>query len=74
MDKALVFGTKDCRFESCQGQLFHLRLRAFVPTAISEDVSFLDGGESAGNLGRRLLLDATGRDGKFIEPYHLDDS
>ena len=20
MDKALVFGTKDCRFESCQGQ------------------------------------------------------
>ena len=21
MDKALVFGTKDCRFESCQGQL-----------------------------------------------------
>ena len=22
MDKALVFGTKDCRFESCQGQLF----------------------------------------------------
>ena len=22
MDKALVFGTKDCRFESCQGHLF----------------------------------------------------
>ena len=22
MDKALVFGTKDCRFESCQGQVF----------------------------------------------------
>ena len=22
MDKALVFGTKDCRFESCQGQFF----------------------------------------------------
>ena len=21
MDKALVFGTKDCRFESCQGHL-----------------------------------------------------
>ena len=21
MDKALVFGTKDCRFESCQGQV-----------------------------------------------------
>ena len=21
MDKALVFGTKDCRFESCQGQI-----------------------------------------------------
>ena len=20
MDKALIFGTKDCRFESCQGQ------------------------------------------------------
>ena len=28
MDKALVFGTKDCRFESCQGQVstFHGRL------------------------------------------------
>ena len=25
MDKALVFGTKDCRFESCQG---HIRKRA----------------------------------------------
>ena len=24
MDKALVFGTKDCRFESCQGQM-HIR-------------------------------------------------
>ena len=23
MDKALVFGTKDCRFESCQGHEFH---------------------------------------------------
>ena len=22
MDKALVFGSKDCRFESCQGQSF----------------------------------------------------
>ena len=22
MDKALVFGTKDCRFESCQDHLF----------------------------------------------------
>ena len=22
MDKALVFGTKDCRFESCQGHCF----------------------------------------------------
>ena len=22
MDKALVFGTKDCRFESCQGHAF----------------------------------------------------
>ena len=22
MDKALVFGTKDCRFESCQDQVF----------------------------------------------------
>ena len=22
MDKALVFGTKDCRFESCQGHIF----------------------------------------------------
>ena len=22
VDKALVLGTKDCRFESCQGQLF----------------------------------------------------
>ena len=26
MDKALVFGTKDCRFESCQG---HLRTEIF---------------------------------------------
>ena len=24
MDKALVFGTKDCRFESCQGHALHL--------------------------------------------------
>ena len=22
MDKALVFGTKDCRFESCQGHIY----------------------------------------------------
>ena len=28
MDKALVFGTKDCKFESCQGQLFVGRLVA----------------------------------------------
>ena len=28
MDKALVFGTKDCRFESCQGHLFVGRLVA----------------------------------------------
>ena len=26
MDKALVFGTKDCRFESCQGHVFALVL------------------------------------------------
>ena len=25
MDKALVFGTKDCRFESCQGHVYSLR-------------------------------------------------
>ena len=25
MDKALVFGTKDCRFESCQGHIFSLQ-------------------------------------------------
>ena len=30
MDKALVFGTKDCRFESCQGHLFIGRLVATV--------------------------------------------
>ena len=24
MDKALVFGTKDCRFESCQGHIFRM--------------------------------------------------
>jgi hypothetical protein len=24
MDKALVFGTKDCRFESCQGHVFDI--------------------------------------------------
>ena len=28
MDKALVFGTKDCRFESCQGQLLPSALHA----------------------------------------------
>ena len=29
MDKALVFGTKDCRFESCQGHfLFEALVRA----------------------------------------------
>ena len=27
MDKALVFGTKDCRFESCQGHIAQLALR-----------------------------------------------
>jgi hypothetical protein len=27
MDKALVFGTKDCRFESCQGHSKHARAR-----------------------------------------------
>ena len=27
MDKALVFGTKDCRFESCQGQTRKLGCR-----------------------------------------------
>ena len=27
MDKALVFGTKDCRFESCQGHLACARLK-----------------------------------------------
>ena len=26
MDKVLVFGTKDCRFESCQGHLMTARL------------------------------------------------
>ena len=26
MDKALVFGTKDCRFESCQGHCIMLHL------------------------------------------------
>ena len=29
MDKALVFGTKDCRFESCQGHIFHFGPKAF---------------------------------------------
>ena len=31
MDKALVFGTKDCRFESCQG---HLCIHRLVATAV----------------------------------------
>ena len=30
MDKALVFGTKDCRFESCQG---HLSFKGILQTA-----------------------------------------
>ena len=33
MDKALVFGTKDCRFESCQGQLLPTILRVFTEGA-----------------------------------------
>ena len=33
MDKALVFGTKDCRFESCQGQAFSIS--AEVPMSLS---------------------------------------
>jgi hypothetical protein len=27
MDKALVFGTKDCRFEACQGQYLVWQLK-----------------------------------------------
>ena len=34
MDKALVFGTKDCRFESCQGQLFPK-----IPSLLAEGAS-----------------------------------
>ena len=53
MDKALVFGTKDCRFESCQGHLsiawlaapaigstamkYRPRNRMLVPTAVRFD-------------------------------------
>ena len=29
MDKALVFGTKDCRFESCQGHMFKTLVGSF---------------------------------------------
>ena len=31
MDKALVFGTKDCRFESCQGHCVAIRRQTVVP-------------------------------------------
>ena len=31
MDKALVFGTKDCRFESCQGHCVAIRRQPVVP-------------------------------------------
>ena len=37
MDKALVFGTKDCRFESCQGHIVQLAFRAtkeVLPTRV----------------------------------------
>ena len=33
MDKALVFGTKDCKFESCQGHEFYIS--AVVPMSVS---------------------------------------
>ena len=33
MDKALVFGTKDCRFESCQGHMFLMSVSALSVSA-----------------------------------------
>ena len=35
MDKALVFGTKDCRFESCQGHLCIHRLVAMAVGSVA---------------------------------------
>ena len=46
MDKALVFGTKDCRFESCQGHL-----REVDGERICNNVSW---NESGGGWKRRL--------------------
>jgi hypothetical protein len=40
MDKALVFGTKDCRFESCQGHVVTLLLASSIRwfTHIHKDI------------------------------------
>ena len=56
MDKALVFGTKDCRFESCQGHYSRV-LRAPIRlalTSLSEPNSAHHNyiGTNAGNLCR----------------------
>ena len=58
MDKALVFGTKDCRFESCQGHALRiaapLRRRVFrqgpwLPCQFARVVKGLDLRSNAGN-------------------------
>ena len=45
MDKALVFGTKDCRFESCQG---HLCKALVCPLLLGQEVKALGAAATIG--------------------------
>ncbi len=60
MDKALVFGTKDCRFESCQGHPLHASSqgRPHVPRSVCVRVC-------ACQLRRREIAGEEVRGGKW---------
>ena len=57
MDKALVFGTKDCRFESCQGHYVH---------ACDDAVSIAD--YSCELISLSLLAALVGHDLRYLHP------
>ena len=51
MDKALVFGTKDCRFESCQGHVYSLCMP--LPTKLHSTIP--RGGKTENPHGPQIL-------------------
>ena len=69
MDKALVFGTKDCRFESCQGQLcFYTQHVCLYPGAFISSRT-----RAVSTLWVASLLRYTGlKIGNLVSRFHLD--